>query len=298
MRGELRSKVAKRVPPSIRPQLRLLYRAAMTNPLRTRAAKARLKREFNGAVPAVLEAADTKVSLHDDMWFAGAGRYFHVGLASIRCIDDVYGSDGVPSPKRILDMPSGAGRVLRFIAVRFPRAEFTACDLRPEDVAFCARRFGARPVVSSPDFDAVELPGPFDLIWSGSLVSHLDGESTEAYLRLCRRNLSADGLVILTTHGDEVARRIPKNPAFYRLSDQQAKDVVTAYKRNEIGFIPYSTPHGPQVVGYTPEAAPYGIALTSRKWIRGAAARAGLREQYFAEHGLHAHHDVVAFAAD
>jgi SAM-dependent methyltransferase len=287
------------MPPSIRPQLRLVYRAAAANPLRTRAAKARLKRELNGAVPPVLEAVDTKVWLHDGMWLGRAARrYFHLGLASIRCIDDVYRSTGAPSPKRILDMPSGAGRVLRFIAVRFPQAELTACDIMPDHVAFCARRFGARPVVSSPDFDAVELPGPFDLIWSGSLVSHLDSESTKAYLGLCRRNLSATGMMILTTHGAEVARRIPKIPAFYGLTDQQAKDVVSAYERDEIGFIPYSTPHTPQVLGYTAEAAPYGIALTSPEWIRGAAAQTGLSEQYFAEHGLNAHHDVFAFAAD
>jgi len=277
--------------------MRLLYRAAMTNPLRTRAAKARVKRGFNGAVPAVLESVDTKVSLHDEMWYSGPDRYFHVGLAAIGCIDQVYDSTGVPHPRRILDMPSGAGRVLRYIAVRFPQAELTACDIMPNEVAFCAQRFGATPVISSPDFDAVELPGPFDLIWSGSLVTHLDGEGTKAYLRLCQRNLSANGLLILTTHGDAVARRVPSYPNFYSLTDQQARDVVTAYKRDGIGFVPYSTPHTPQVLGYTPEAAPYGIALTSREWVRGAAEQAGLRERYFAEHGLRDHHDVFALAA-
>jgi hypothetical protein len=108
--------------------MRLLYRAAMANPVRTRAAKARVKREFDGAVPSVLDQADTRISPHDEMWRGGPDRYFRVGLSAIRCIEDICSSTGISSPNRILDMPSGAGRVLRFIAVRFPQAEPTyAC---------------------------------------------------------------------------------------------------------------------------------------------------------------------------
>jgi SAM-dependent methyltransferase len=191
-------------------------------------------------------------------------------------------------------MPSGAGRVLRFIAARFPDADLTACDITADQIEFCAKRFEATPVLSSPDFDSVSLPGPFDLIWSGSLVTHLNAASTEAYLRLCRRNLSPEGVLVLTTHGEEVARRVAQNPRFYHLESGQSDSLLMDYEREGIGFVEYSTPHEPHVAGYSPEAAPYGVSLMSEDWIAGAAAQAGLSEIYFAGHSWNEHHDVIA----
>jgi SAM-dependent methyltransferase len=247
---------------------------------------------MDGQAMALLDEVDTAISPADTMWISGPDRYFRVGLDAVRCIESVYASTGIVFPNRILDMPSGAGRVLRFLALRFPNAELTACDLIEDQINFCAKRFGAEPVLSSPDFNSLDLPGPFDLIWSGSLVTHLNGESTEAYLRLCRRNLSPDGVLVLTTHGEEVAHRIANDPRFYGLDDTQSAAVVSHHQREELGFVEYTTPHGPQMVGHSSESAPFGVSLMSRKWVKSAAARAGMDEIYFAGHDWNAHHDV------
>ena len=52
----------------------------------------------------------------------------------------------------------------------------------------------------------------FDLIYVGSLYSHLPRERFEAYLRRMFDALAPQGLLIFTTHGDAVEPGIPKEP--------------------------------------------------------------------------------------
>src|SRR5207302_10524500 len=111
------------------------------------------------------------------MDFAGASNphhYFHFGLPTIRGIEDALRAAGRSGIARVLDFPSGYGRVLRFLVCRFSGACFTACDLDRQAVEFCSRTFGASPLYSKSDFREVEIDGEFDLIWCGSLLTHLD----------------------------------------------------------------------------------------------------------------------------
>lgn len=65
---------------------------------------------------------------------------------------------------RILDLPSGAGRVLRALRAGFPDASIVACDLMRDGVDFCAREFGAIPVYAAADVGSGTGPDRFDLI--------------------------------------------------------------------------------------------------------------------------------------
>lgn len=56
----------------------------------------------------------------------------------------------------------------------FPFAATTGCDINRSAVDFCARTFGAEPVYSSRRFDEALLPRRYALVWSGSLLTHLD----------------------------------------------------------------------------------------------------------------------------
>ena len=77
----------------------------------------------------------------------------------------------------ILDLPSGYGRVMRFLKAEFPEAALTACDVIREGVDFCARTFGARAIYGKEDPSELELDERFDLIWCGSLLTHVDEEN-------------------------------------------------------------------------------------------------------------------------
>src|SRR5690349_8568241 len=109
-----------------------------------------------------------EISPHDEMYGGDPERYFKVGQSAIDFIQPALRATGLPAPERILDLPCGHGRVLRFLKAVFPNAELVACDINRDGVDFCAETFGARPVYSVDDARRVELPGTFDLIWCGS----------------------------------------------------------------------------------------------------------------------------------
>lgn len=86
-----------------------------------------------------------------------------------------------------------------FCAKKLPHARLPACDLNLDNVEFWARTFGAVPVPSSVQIDAIPLPADFDLIWCGSLLTHLPAEACRAFLRRFHRALQPDGLCLPCT---------------------------------------------------------------------------------------------------
>ena len=85
----------------------------------------------------------------------------------------------------ILDLPCGHGRVMRWLRATFPKASLTACDIDGDGVSFCAETFGARPALSSTDPEDLVL-GTFDLIWCGSLLTHLRPGDWDRWLSIVR----------------------------------------------------------------------------------------------------------------
>ncbi|HEX8244530.1 MAG TPA: class I SAM-dependent methyltransferase [Longimicrobium sp.] len=217
--------------------------------------------------------------------FAGTcEHYFRTGLSAIRCIDEALAAANVREVRTILDMPSGYGRVLRFLVRRFPGAEVYASELQVDAVRFCADTFGAKPVFSSPDFDGLSLETRFDLIWCGSLVTHLDAAPTLGLLRFFARQLAPGGLLVFTTLGDYAAGRVLEAPASYAMPRERASQLADAYARSGHGYVDY-----PGVDGY-------GLTLTSPEWVRAVTRQAGgLREVCFSARGWHEHQDVFGF---
>jgi SAM-dependent methyltransferase len=185
---------------------------------------------------------------------------------------------------RVLDLPSGHGRVLRYLVERFPNARFTACDLDRDGVSFCAATFGARAVVSRTDLEALTLDERFDLIWCGSLVTHLDAPRIEALLRFFHRHLTPAGLLVFSAHGTQAAENLRGGKLFsYGLDPDAAAQVLRSYTSTGLGYADYDARRAPG----------YGVTFTTPDWIRGAFQRVGgLREVYFAETRWDSHHDV------
>ena len=105
----------------------------------------------------IAHLAKSYISARDEMYFGVLRTYYSVGLSGLEGIEEAMTSAGIRSPQHVLDLPSGHGRVLRFLVERFPDAQYTACDLRSDEVSFCAATFGARPVVSQTNMDALSL---------------------------------------------------------------------------------------------------------------------------------------------
>ena len=109
------------------------------------------------------------------------------------------------SPRRIFDFGCGHGRVLRHIVVEWPEAEAFACDLDPDAVKFCQREFGVHGIVSTEDPKDLTIPR-FDLIWVGSVFTHLEPYAWRGFLGLLAKSL--DGVLGMSLEGPFVAQRV------------------------------------------------------------------------------------------
>ena len=277
------------VPRGLHPRLGAARRLVRSLPPRTAAQKVRLLEDpaLSAGERELLRRASSRVHYEDGMYNGDGAHYFKVGLSALRCIDEAVASAGLVEVRRILDLPCGYGRVLRFLVHRFPAAQITACEIDRAAVDFCVREFGAAPAYSSADLDALDLGARFDLIWCGSLATHLSAEPTLALLKLFRRHLAPAGLVLFTTHGDFVARRLPTKDFDYGLTDEQIARITDAYARDGHAYTDY------------PDRASYGVSLTSPAWVREQARRAGrLREVYFRPRGWDEHQDVYGFVLE
>lgn len=232
----------------------------------------------------LLAKVSSRIYYNDGMYDGDGAHYYKVGLSAIYCIDDALERAKLTNVRTILDLPCGSGRVMRFLVQRFPEAEITACELEPGPVQFCVRAFGAEPAYSSVNLDEVSLSKTFDLIWCGSLVTHLNDHGIAALLKLFRRHLSDKGLVIFTTHGDFVHRRIPARDFDYQLTREQIDRIGRDYPQTGYGFEDYAGEEN------------WGVSLTSPEWIRTRVRElGGLREVFFKERGWDNHQDVFGF---
>jgi SAM-dependent methyltransferase len=281
--GRLAARLADRVVAEVRPRVGTRLRRLATHRLRTRLQRRRLARTagLTAEERPMVQAVDPAIAPRDTMYVGDGEHYFSVGLSALRCVESAHAEVGAAPPRRMLDMPCGHGRVLRFLVRRFPDATAVACDLDPDAVAFCAQQFGALAVHSSEDLADVNLPGPFELIWCGSLVTHLDAGANAKLLGLFRRSLAPGGLAVVTTHGELVAERLRAGET-YQLDPSAARAVVDGYEATGFGYADYPWSQG------------YGVSVSSREWIAAAAAEAGLRVSQFAEHAWDDHQDVVA----
>jgi len=282
-------KLKRVVPRPLWPYLGAVRRVVRTVPPRPLLNKKRLladaslseyERELLGKV-------SSRVYYRDGMYTQDGAQYFRVGLGAIRCIDEALARANLKDAGSILDLPCGGGRVMRFLVHRFPEAEITACELASGAVDFCARTFGAQPALSSLHLDEVSFAKKFDLIWCGSLVTHLNETGIVALLGLFRRHLSDNGIMIFTTHGDFVARRMPARDFDYGLEPEQIDRIGIDYLKTGYAFEDY------------PGEKDYGVSLTSPEWIRARVRDlGGLREVFFKERGWDNHQDVFAFVRE
>ncbi|MFK7743227.1 MAG: trans-aconitate 2-methyltransferase [Planctomycetota bacterium] len=219
-----------------------------------------------------------------DTMFQGDPRHYrNVGQSAWRCIAAALLAADVPPPQRILDLPCGHGRVLRVLKAAFPDAALTACDLDEPGVRACAEHFGATSVVSQPDLDRVSFAAPFDLIWCGSLVTHLDPAGWLSVFRMLARALAPGGVAVVTTHGRWVAYRMQQGHHTYNLNDAERAQILRDYEQRGFGYCDYG------------EQAGYGVSLSQPSWVLNELAQWwNLRVISLCERQWDRHQDVLA----
>ncbi len=177
---------------------------------------------------------------------------------------------------------------MRYLRTEFPHAEITACDLLTDGVDFCSSQFGAIPVYSDPDPSRIPLArDTFDLVWVGSLMTHLDARGWSLFLAFFRDLLKRDGLLVFSTHGRQAHQRIANDDCLYGLDERRRNMILREYERIGFGYADHPGQDG------------WGISLSEPHWVcRLITSVPELRLTSVSEKSWDDHHDVFACVRD
>jgi SAM-dependent methyltransferase len=233
---------------------------------------------FLSPVPKVSQEIDPQ----DEMFTGDESHYFEVGESALRNILLALMSAEV-QPNSILDLPCGHGRVLRYIAAKFPEAEITACDLNRPGVDFCSKTFGAKGIYSGKDVQKLNLGDSYDLIWCGSLLTHIEQKTFHEWLYFFSRHLKEKGVLLFTTHGRLSFQNMDLGIWKYGLDTEGIDNCLKGYQNDGYGYANY------------PNSIDYGISLSSPSWVvRQIESFSEFRLISLAERKWNDHHDVFA----
>ncbi len=207
-------------------------------------------------VARVSALVDRRISPDDPMLAAGDDeQYFAVGSDAIRKIATVQTLVDAEEPGGILDFACGYGRVGRYLRVAYPEAELVGSDVNARALTFYRDTFGATVVPSAASLGEVDLGRRFDLIWSGSLMTHIPEQPAEALLALFDRHLADDGLAVFSTHGRYVASHSRTARWTPHLTEARLRELSTEFDDGRYAYSDYDNRTG------------YGISLTPLAWV-------------------------------
>jgi SAM-dependent methyltransferase len=239
----------------------------------------------------ILAIAPSQEIAPEDQMFGGHGRhYFGVGrsammniMTAMMCRMAYAGGD--QSPEMILDFGCGHGRVARYLRAAFPSARVEVTDYNKQGVAWCAAHLGCHDMGDDVSADY------YDLIWVGSVITHLPEEAAKELLASLKRALRPYGVLVITTGGRlgllhlhgfasaETDRRYKS----YSLSAEGAATIVKDYHTGGHGYHDYPNQKG------------YGCALISSDWMARHMLDDGTIQLMLQEIGWDTHQDVYAF---
>lgn len=232
-----------------------------------------------------LAGVSREISPDDEMLRGNETHYFDVGASALQSIEAAVLLSRRPRQtiRRILDLPCGHGRVMRFLRKAFPEAELVACDLNRSGVDFCARTFGAVPEYSHENVDLIPHEGVVDLIWCGSLLTHLPEAQCRAFIRFFHRILGHRGILLFTMHGRSCVHELTAPNNRYGIGQAQGTGMLNDYLVNGFGFAPYAA------------TATYGISLAHPAFVTGRLLdETHWRLLAYHETGWGQHQDVIS----
>lgn len=213
-----------------------------------------------------------------DCYSGNHNHYLYSGASALNSILCSIHLANNPTPKTILDFGSGAGRVTRWLRAAFPNGELHASDLRTEDLAFLAANLNCKVSQSSVDLAALNFDTKFDVIWAGSVLTHLSKEDCILLLRQFLNWLNPGGIAIASYHG----RHSLSMPTSYIEPIERWHEICQEYQQTGFGYRDYT--HSPG----------YGISLANAQSMAALVMNEGLGKIVcITERAYDEHQDVI-----
>ena len=219
----------------------------------------------------------------DDMLVRDSAQYFQIGREALVLVQEACDLAGCARVEAILDLPCGHGRVTRWLRTAFPAAKLVVSDIQGAGVVFCIEHFGATGVQATVDGGHWgALPGPYDLIWCGSLLTHFGRDQWLAHLRRFAERLSPHGVLVFTTHGLLALGKLQTGEKDYGLPAADVTRLCADAVAQGFGYVGYA------------DTPAYGISVSQPGWIREMVAHeTELQVLEIRESAWDRHQDVV-----
>lgn len=235
-----------------------------------------------------------RVHFNDTMLFdeseSSVTLYMRAANSAVEVIERILDQQGTSfeSVGSLLDFGCGHGRVLRLLSQKVPPERITACDVDAVGVRFCAAEFGVQPLVSSWDLAQIQLD-TYDVIWSGSVFTHLDADGGDILLGKLASALEPGGLLIFSMHGDYSLGGL--EDLYEKIYADEAEDIRREVAETGFSFRAYDERFGtfPGTYGMSWHTVGY-LEDRIRKLSNDALELVTHEPQ-----GWDLHHDVVAF---
>jgi Methyltransferase domain len=208
------------------------------------------------------EPALTVIDPADDMHVANPVQYFREGRDALAIVQAAVAQTGGGQVTSILDLPCGFGRVGRWLRTAYPEATLSVSDTQKAGVDFCIRELSARGLQAQLDGSHwADLPGPYDIIWCGSLLTHFGREQWITHLRRFGERLSPTGVLIFTSHGLLALDIVHTGEKNYGLPPPAPAQLCSDAVATGFGYVDYADTPG------------YGISIAQPGWIRELIAQ-------------------------
>jgi SAM-dependent methyltransferase len=240
---------------------------------------------LTGEVNRTLDPNDKENTIQQEWEYQ---HYFNAGADALRLIVGALTANLRDVPRSILDFPCGSGRVMRHLRAFFSESRLVACDLYDYHVRFCVDELGAEGVLSKENFDEIDFKQEFDLIFCGSLLTHLTEDLFRSVLRLISRSLSDRGIAIVTLHGRH-SEFIQKHRWKY-IDDSLYAVIESSLGETGFGYVDYDHDFRSKFNRH----AHYGISVIRPHWaMKVVEADKKTRVLGYVERGWGNHQDVL-----
>lgn len=231
------------------------------------------------------QSRSVNMNIHqDDVMYKMAQEPWHyeyVGMSGAEVVFTALSAAPTLRVESILDFGCGHGRVARYLRALFPGARMTFAEVDKSCVEFCAVQFSGTAIVTPKDFNHLELPGKYDLIWLGSVFTHMDYARMKVLFAKLFAVLNPNGILVGTFRGDKMYQSYASQPDVAT----RDTDLLAEYEATGVAYRRYP--------GWTDD---WGLSLVKpQKLIELGQEHPEARLIMYTEVGWASAHDAVAW---